>query len=226
MGSPLMNSPTTFPVHGPERDVTPDVAAARRAADATRRVIGALVTSDAPAEVLTAAAAELEGVAARLEGHAGASRYDGTDGLGPSVASVVLERHPFLGDSNPVAPPVHLEAVDGPARSHATLDARHEGAPGCVHGGWISALFDQIVAVAAARAATQPALTATLTIRFLAPTPIGTELTLEATATLRGERAVHASATLRARGAVTAEAEAVLVVPRPGHLDGRDRADG
>lgn len=221
-----MNSPTTFPVHGPERDVSPDVAAARRAAAATRRVIGALVTSEAPAEVLTAAAAELEGVAAVLEGHAGASRYDATDGLGPSVASVILERHPFLGDSHPVAPPVRLEASENPARARVTLDARHEGAPGRVHGGWISALFDQIVAVAGSRAVAQPALTGTLTIRFLAPTPIGTELIVEATATPRGKRTVHASATLRANGAVTAEAEAVLVVPRPGRLDVPERADG
>jgi acyl-coenzyme A thioesterase PaaI-like protein len=226
MGPPLMNHPTTFPVHGPECDVTPDVAAARRAAAATRRVIGALVASNAPVEVLTAAAADLEAVAARLEGHAGASRYDGTSGLGPSVASVVLERHPFLGDSNPAAPPLHLEGGDGPARAHANLDARHEGAPGCVHGGWIAALFDQIVAVAEARAMTRPALTGTLTIRFLTPTPIGAELTVEATAATRGERTVHASATLHARGEVTAEAEAVLVVPRPGHLNARERADG
>jgi acyl-coenzyme A thioesterase PaaI-like protein len=221
-----MNSPATFPVHGQARDLTPDVAAARRAAAAARRVIGALVTSTAPAATLTAAATDLEDVAARLEAHAGESRYDGTDGLGPSVASVVLERHPFLGDSNPMAPPVHLAAAAGPVRARTTLDARHEGAPGYVHGGWISALFDQIVAVAAARAATQPALTGTLTIRFLAPTPIGEELTLEANAATRGERTVHASATLRARGEVTAEAEAVLVVPRPGHLDARERAGG
>jgi uncharacterized protein (TIGR00369 family) len=184
------------------------------------------VTSEAPAEVVTAAAADLEGVAAVLEGHARASRYDGTDGLGPSVASVILERHPFLGDSHPVAPPVQLEASDGPARAHVTLDARHEGAPGRVHGGWIAALFDQIVAVAGSRAVAQPALTGTLTIRFLAPTPIGTELALEATATPVSERTVHASATLRANGAVTAEADAVLVVPRPGRLDVQERADG
>jgi uncharacterized protein (TIGR00369 family) len=221
-----MNSPTTFPALGPERDVTPDVAAARRAAAATRRVIGALVTTEAPAEVLTAAAADLEGVAARLEGHAGTSRYDGTDGLGPSVASVILERHPFLGDSHPVAPPLQLEVSNGPARARVTLDARHEGAPGRVHGGWIAALFDQIVAVAGSRAATQPALTGTLTIRFLAPTPIGTELTLEATAAPVGERTVRASATLQADGTVTADADAVLVVPRPGRLDVPEQADG
>jgi acyl-coenzyme A thioesterase PaaI-like protein len=215
-----MNSPTTFNLHGPERDDTPEVAAARRAAAATRRVTAALVTSAAPTEVLDAAAVELETVAVVLEGHAGSSRYDGTNGLGPSVASVVLERHPFLGESNPLAPPVSLDAAEGPARASVTLDARHEGAPGCVHGGWIAALFDQIVAVAAAREVTQPAMTGTLTIRFLAPTPIGVPLTLEARAVAEGERRVHASATLHADGPRTAEAEAVLVVPRAGHLDG------
>ncbi len=221
-----MTSPTVFPVHGPARDDSPEVVAARRAAAATRRVTRALVTSTAAVEALTAAAADLEGVADRLERHAGSSRYDGTGGLGPSVAPVVLERHPFLGDSNPGAPPVRLAAGDGPARAETTLDARHEGAPGCVHGGWIAALFDQIVAVAAAREVNQPAMTGTLTIRFLAPTPIATPLTVEATAVTHGERRVHASATLRAAGAVTAEADAVLVVPRPGHLDGVGPGDG
>jgi acyl-coenzyme A thioesterase PaaI-like protein len=221
-----MNSPTTFPVHGPAPDLTPEVAASRRAAAATRRVVGALVTSTASVETLLDAAADLEALAARLEAECGASRYDGTTGLGPTVASVVLERHPYLGESNPQAPPVRLDGGVGPARAHVRLDARHEGAPGCVHGGWIAALFDQIVAVAAARTVAEPAMTGTLTIRFLAPTPIGADLVLDATATRRGERSVHASAALRAAGVVTAEADAVLVVPRPGHLDRRDGSEG
>jgi acyl-coenzyme A thioesterase PaaI-like protein len=209
-----MTSPASLPVPGPDRELTPTDRASRSAANAARRVAKALVVTHAPAEVLERAAADLAAVAELLEVDAGTSRYDSTRGLGPAVDPVILERHPFLGESNPGAPPVRL-ALDGEdVTATVTFDARHEGMPTRAHGGWIAALFDQVVAIAGARAVGQPAMTGTLTVRYLVPTPIGCELSLHATATRSGERTVRAHATLGPDGTVTAEADAVLVIGR------------
>jgi len=209
-----MTSAATPPHPDPDAAVTPSTRASRAAAAGARRVVGALVATRAPAGVLDEAAAQLATVADRLEAFAGTSRYDGTTGLGSRVDPVVVERHPFLGDSHPGAPPVRLGPGDEAVTATVTLDARHEGMPTKVHGGWIAALFDQVVAIAASRAAGRPAMTGTLTIRYLLPTPIGTELQLRATAAPTGERTLRAHATLGPEGMVTAEAEAVLVLGR------------
>jgi acyl-coenzyme A thioesterase PaaI-like protein len=131
----------------------------------------------------------------------------------------LFERHPFLGWSNPLAPPLVLESIPDGTTGLVTLDGRHEGVPGLVHGGWISALFDQVVGIAGATVGGRPAMTGTLTVRFLHPTPIGTELRFAATARRSGERTVQATATLTAAGRVTAEADATLVRPRPERLE-------
>ena len=177
------------------------------------------MTTHAPADVLERAAADLAAVAELLEVHAGTSRYDGTRGLDPGVDPIVVERHPFLGESNPGAPPVRLGLDGDDVTATVTFDARHEGMPTHAHGGWIAALFDQVVAIASSRAVGQPAMTGTLTVRYLVPTPIGCELMLHATAERSGARTVPAHATLGPDGTVTAEADAVLVIrrgPRPG----------
>jgi acyl-coenzyme A thioesterase PaaI-like protein len=217
-----MTSPATFPVPGPDREVTAATRASRAAADAARRVIGALVVSHAPVEVLERAAADLAAVAARLEPHAGTSRYDGTGGLGPTLDAVIVERHPFLGDSHPGAPPLRLVTADEGVNATVTFDARHEGMPQRAHGGWIAALFDQVVGIAAGRVAGRPAMTGTLTVRYVAPTPLGRELRLCATAEPASGRTLRAHATLGPGEAVTARAEAVLVLARGDRLDPRE----
>jgi acyl-coenzyme A thioesterase PaaI-like protein len=212
-----MDDPARIPI--PRRDdvVPTDVQASRRVAAAARRVVGALVTTRASTETLTDAASELEALAARLEPTAVASRYDGTNRLSfaPGADPTVLERHPFLGPSNPMAPPMILEPTEGGTVGVVTLDSRHEGVPGCVHGGWLLAFFDQVLGVSAALVAGRPAMTGTLTVRFRRPTPVSTELRFAARAEPSSERTLQATATLTAAGEVTADAEATFVIARP-----------
>jgi acyl-coenzyme A thioesterase PaaI-like protein len=209
-----MSSPATLPVPGPDREVAPATRASRSAAAATRRITGALVASHAPLDVLEQAATDLAAVADRLDEFRGTSRYDGTAGLGPTLAAVVVERHPFLGDSHPGAPPLRLIAGGREVTGAVTLDARHEGMPGRAHGGWIAALFDQVVGIAAGRVAGRPAATGTLTVRYVAPTPLGCELHLWASAERASDRTLRAHATLGPGDLVTARAVAVLVLAR------------
>jgi len=123
----------------PDRDVTPAVAASRRATLATRRLIAATVNSAAPTADLEAAADALEQLADALEPHARTSRYDGTPGVrlgGDNTA--ILESHPMMGPSNPLAPPISLTRDADGVRATAIYGHQYEGPPGRVHGGLIA----------------------------------------------------------------------------------------
>ena len=180
--------------------------------DAVRRLIASLVATGAPVEVLDAARRQVEAVVMMLEPHAAGSRYDHTLGLTVTPGSTaIFEHHPFLGPSNPMAPPVQIERDTDRVTATLIFDLRHEGVPGYAHGGWIAAVFDQVLAVAAASLAGRPAMTGTMTIRFIRPTPIDTPLSYVATAESTGARTVRVISELSAGTEVTARGEGIMV---------------
>ena len=73
----------------------------------------------------------------------------------------------------------------GSGRTVSISIGQYEGPPGCVHGGVIALVFDELLG-AANIAAGSPGMTGTLTIRYREPTPIRTEIRLEST--FRGPR--------------------------------------
>ncbi|WP_435873348.1 PaaI family thioesterase [Nocardia farcinica] len=54
----------------------------------------------------------------------------------------------------------------------ADLGAAYEGPPGCVHGGVSALVLDQLLGAVAQRPG-EPAVTGTLTVRYLRPVPLG-----------------------------------------------------
>ncbi len=211
------SDPTAHPVlyvH-PDDAVSPEVAAARRATVALRRIIAATANNDAPAETLATAADTLEQIADDLEPHARTSRYEGTGGIQlGGDNSVILESHPMMGPSNAIAPPMVITREASRARGTVTYTHQYEGPPGRVHGGFIAAAFDQVVGAAAALSG-QVFFTGTLSVTFLAPTPLHEPLVYEATLDRVEDRRLHASGRLLSDGKVTAEAEGIFVtVPK------------
>lgn len=206
---PQTRHPVLF-VHS-DRDVTPAVAASRRATIATRRLIAAIVNGAAPASDLEAAADDLERLADALEPHARRSRYAGTPGVqrgGDNTA--ILESHPLMGPSNPLAPPISLTRDADGARGTVVYDHQYEGPPGRVHGGFIAAAFDQILGAAAALSG-RVFFTGTLTIRYRKPTPLHVPIQMEGAIETVRPRTVHVTGRMLAHGEVTAEAEGVMV---------------
>jgi acyl-coenzyme A thioesterase PaaI-like protein len=112
---------------------------------------------------------------------------------------------------------VLTESVDGRVTGEVTLGKPYEGPPGLVHGGFTATLLDHVLA-RAARSAGHGGLTATLTVRYRRPVPLGAPLVLRAElGTTEGRRAT-ATATLTTAAdpaTVLAEGEAVLVALRP-----------
>jgi acyl-coenzyme A thioesterase PaaI-like protein len=194
-----------------DSDVTPEVAASRRATIATRRLIAAIVNGAAPASDLEAAADALEGLADTLEPHARTSRYAGTPGVqrgGDNTA--ILESHPFMGPSNPLAPPISLTRDADGARATVIYSHQYEGPPGRVHGGFIAAAFDQILGAASALSG-RVFFTGTLTIKYRKPTPLHVPIEMEGEIESIRPRTIHVVGRMLAGGEVTAEAVGVMV---------------
>jgi acyl-coenzyme A thioesterase PaaI-like protein len=206
--------------------MTSDVAVPDAEREATRQVgaelrrLGELLAAREPsAEVLTEVAAELRGAAARLAGEPERPRWyeSGASGLRDAAASRAYhdELGPLRGEANPVAPPLRFESAtrpDGAAAvaAVARLGLLHEGPPGLVHGGWIAAMFDEVLAVLQ-RDAGVGGVTAELTVRYRRPTPVGAELRFAGWIDDDRGRSVVARATCEAAGELVAEAEARFV---------------
>ena len=182
--------------------------------DALRELVGAAVLTELPLENLAAAAAAARDLAGTLRREArGLSEIADVDD--PEVG----ERwyNPVYGPGNPLAPPltVHVSA-EGEVRGTVTLGKPYEGPPGLVHGGFVATLLDHALA-RAARSAGHGGLTASLTVTYRRPVPLGVPLVLEGRLeSVEGRRAT-AHARLVAEddpGSTLAEGDAVLVALR------------
>jgi len=197
--------------HGPDATHPPGPAHERLAA-AIRRVTNQLVLTAASPEALTDAAERIEAVA---------------DALAPvtpewtlSVPAFVSTREPHgyfpfspqIGLSNPLAPPVRVWVDDDDVvHGEANLDAAYEGPPGCVHGGVIASLFDEILGIANITAEVG-AMTGTLTIRYRSPTPLRTDLTFTARVVSVEGRKVRTEGTIHAGDRLCAECEGIFII--------------
>lgn len=204
----------------------------RRLAAAMRRVIELLVRSDAPEAELRTAADRLEEYAAHLETHPRNPRYEGfAEASTAGDVRAFLDQSPVIGQANPLAPPLELRASEDRTRvdGRVRFGSAYEGPPGCVHGGWIAATFDETLGFAQSLSA-HPGMTGTLTIRYRKPTPLHTELRFEAWVDRVEGRKVFARGTLHAGDLLTAEAEGIFVSIDPGKfaglLDARARQEG
>lgn len=196
-------------------------------AAAVRDLVDAVLTAEhaSPDDLLDAAAAAEE-IAIRLGRE---PRTDDRTRSRPSARDHTdyLPRSPLVGEVSPLAPPVAWRVVDGRVQARGIYHAAYEGPPGYVHGGWVALTFDEILGMANL-AAGRPAMTGTLKVRYLRPTPLHTEVEIEGwTDRVEGRRVV-ARGRMVANGRVTAEAEGLFVIidaERAHEYFGRPRAE-
>jgi acyl-coenzyme A thioesterase PaaI-like protein len=158
----------------------PRQAATQRIGGATRQLIERLVGTSAPVEELDLLAAEMESLAARLAPHTSRGRlYEGF--AEASIAgrqSSFFDWSPFLGMANPLAPPIVASVEDGAVVGRVKFGAAYEGPPGCVHGGYVAAAFDEILGMAQTFSG-RSGMTGTLEVRYRKPTPLHVDLRFE-----------------------------------------------
>jgi acyl-coenzyme A thioesterase PaaI-like protein len=197
--------------HGPDDEHAPGPEL-RRLADALRLAVDQITRTDASPETLTRAAETVETATAILEPE--------TPPWAPHIPARVAatgDPHdyfpfsPVVGLYHPLAPPVMVEITDGVVHGRANLGSTFEGPPGCVHGGVIASLFDELLGIVNI-AAGLGAMTGTLTIRYRRPTPLLTDLRFEGRQNGVEGRRVYAIGSLYARDELCAEAEGIFIL--------------
>jgi acyl-coenzyme A thioesterase PaaI-like protein len=192
--------------------------AASALADEMRRAIAALATNEVPRASLDRASELAAALCAELEGPPRPRWYDADSIPGtPSVEarSAYTAQSPIRGRLNPIAPPLHGNPVtqqDGSQAVVATarLGPAYEGPPHGVHGGWVAALFDDVLGQAQ-QLVRKAGVTATLKVRYRDITPLDEELRFTAWIHADQGRRVTARATCHAGDTLTADAEAIFI---------------
>ncbi len=186
-----------------------------RLADQMRRIINRLVIVRADTEELRQAADAAQDFADRLD--ALPARLDeaviSEAGLAPQDH---LLYSPLAGTNNPVAPPLVMERVevDGATVTVGSVrfGAAYEGPPGHVHGGFVAAMFDELLG----RSQGSAGFTAYLTTTFRKPTPLFRELTLRAWVDRVEGRKRWIKGTCHLGDLLLTEAEGLFVAPPGG----------
>ena len=184
-------------------------------ADELRGIAEALAVKRFSVEDLAEAGRLAHEIRQRLDGPDRPRWYEGFQGLATFTDEkrrAYTDQSPIRGRLNPVAPPLEPELVTRSGGgvgvvARARLGRAYEGPPHGVHGGWVAALFDDVLGHVQGVGAS-PGLTARLTVHYRQVTPIEEELRFEGWIAEEQGRRVLARATCHAGDTLTAEAEA------------------
>ena len=188
-----------------------------RLADEARRVVERIVLLDlarAHPEALAALGDELARIADRLTEEPGLPNglalADGED-------MFLHERSGISGRSNALAAPLDIEVGPALTTATATWGAAYEGPPGCLHGGFVAAAFDDLLGLAQ-MASGEAGFTGTLTVRMRRPTPLFRRIDYKAWVERASGRKIVCKGTAHDGDTLLAEAECLFVKPKAGVL--------
>ncbi len=196
-----------------------DEGATRRLADEARALLDALRRADAPSDDLERAARLVQEATSILAAHRvegvpmqGRVGPEGPVGGASVDPAVFFPWSPIIGPLNPMSAAMTLEfdTGSGTMQGRARFDTRFTGPPGMVHGGVLALAFDELLGATNVCTGVG-AFTGTLSVRYERPTPIETDLTMEARVDRVEGRKVFTVGTIEHDGAVTARAEGVFV---------------
>jgi acyl-coenzyme A thioesterase PaaI-like protein len=209
-------------------EMTPRRIEQRRVAAAARAVIEHLVSTDADIDELSAAADRLEEMAEVLRALPGDASYSGfaevanagsivddhraaaLDGGRTDDAYAFFDHSPLIGLANPLSPPLTFEFDTEQVRGFVTFGSAYEGPPGCVHGGYVAAAFDELLGAAQSLTGTQ-GMTARLEVNYRSPTPLHQPLRMEAFPTRRDGRKIYCEGRLWHGERLCAESTALFI---------------
>jgi acyl-coenzyme A thioesterase PaaI-like protein len=186
-------------------------AEVRRLADAIRNVIERFVATTAPLEVFHGVADDLEAIAARLDEYPQDHLFIGyAEAANAGDSEGPFDNSPLMGLSNPLAPPLHLEVQEDRVVGTVTCGAAYEGPPGHVHGGYVAALFDELLGLTQSLSG-EHGMTGRLTVHYRSPTPLNTELRVEGTLDRTSGRKILCTGRMYAGETLCAEAEGLFI---------------
>jgi acyl-coenzyme A thioesterase PaaI-like protein len=122
------------------------------------------------------------------------------------------------GPDNPLGLHLPWDAVEGETYGVAVrFDQRHQGAPGIVHGGIVSAALDEAMGILAQHVAF-PSVTARFLVRYRRPVPTGQELRLTARLARTTGKQRHFTGAVQRGEQVLADGEGWFVEVPLGHF--------
>jgi acyl-coenzyme A thioesterase PaaI-like protein len=178
--------------------------------ESVRRLIDATIRSQVDAATLAAAKQKIDSATEELSttlmpGSFGVRQAD--NGQAMAWGNVMI------GLRNPVAPPLAINhEADGLVWTDFTLGAAYEGPPGHVHGGVCAMVLDHVLGATAHKPG-KPAVTGTLSVRYLRGTPLG-PLRAEAHVDRVEGVKIFASGHIADAQGITVRAEGVFLHPR------------
>ena len=162
----------------PEEVLAGPWAERRRLASALRALTDLCLTSTGSAELLAQAADAAEDARRILESAPTQSTSAAwREGAWFRDPGRFADRNLLVGHCHPFAPPMVVHWDGEQATGEVTLRAAQGGAPGIAHGGVVASLFDQVFGHAVVYSDLS-GLTSNLTISYLKPTPLDTQLFL------------------------------------------------
>jgi acyl-coenzyme A thioesterase PaaI-like protein len=193
--------------------------ASRRLADAMREVIARLVLVRPPADQLDRASEAAEAFAATLHDLPGRSKSWEVSEAGLQPRDFV-NHSPLSGSANPIAPPMTMQVVgDEDDEYHiegaCTFGPAYEGPPGHCHGGFVAAMFDEMLGFVQR----QPGFTAYLHVEYRKPTPLNRELQLKGWIEKIEGRKRFIRGECYLDGEMLTEANGLFIAPREGGYD-------
>ncbi len=199
-------------------DLSPRRQALKELADAARDLVDRLVATDAPDDVIAAATDEVVAAAARFEGYHQGSLYGFSEMANAGGRQDPLYDHsPLIGIANPLAPPMTIREEDGVIVAEVLFGQAYEGPPGCVHGGYVAAAFDELLGATQSLSGA-PGMTGTLTVRYESPTPLKTLLRMEGRLVGVERRKIFTEGSIIVDGRVTATAKGIFIAMQPGQF--------
>ncbi len=193
------------------REVTPERAAMRRLGDAARALIERMFATSVPLPAVEEAIESLEAVHRRLDAYPAGRIPEGFSEASTSGdPHAFFDNSPLMGRANPLAAPITTAVEGNRVVGQVRFGAAYEGAPGCVHGGFVAAAFDEVLGLAQSLGGS-PGMTGTLTIRYRKPTPLHTDLRFVARLDRQDGRKIYCSGELYAGELLCAEAEGIFI---------------
>lgn len=141
-------------------------------AGACRRIIDELASSTASSDAFVQACNLVREAVGLLAAANHGRPYEEAEGsLAHFQEHMFVDHSPLVGPLNPLAPPISISADGTRVTGEVVFGAAYEGPPGCVHGGFIAAAFDEVLGLAQGMSG-RPGMTARLTIQYRSPSPL------------------------------------------------------
>jgi acyl-coenzyme A thioesterase PaaI-like protein len=197
-------------------DVNQQRVASQQLADAMRRIIARLAIVRPPVDQLERAAAVANDFADQLDVLPERSKSWEISEAGLQPRDFV-SHSPLSGTANPIAMPMAMEVVgDADGEHHiegtVTFGPAYEGPPGHCHGGFVAAMFDELLGFVQLA----PGFTAWLKVDYRKPTPLNRELSLRGWIESVERRKRTIRGTCHLDGVLLTEAVGLFIAPRDG----------